>query len=131
MLLKIPTMLGTLTRCHPSYFPLIMKYNNYEECFISQHWIGFISFTKNVGMDLRTPFIHISSVITMEQSSICYREQFDYMLFQYKRPSVIIHHYWKKNKDIIMPHEIPPILFQLLAQKNPSHTIYSSHPHHL
>lgn len=128
MLLKIPTMLGTLTRCHPSYFPLIMKYNHYEECFTSQHWIGFISFTKNVGMDLRTPFIHISSVITMEQSSICYREQFDYTLFQYKHPSVVIHHYWKKNKQLILPNDIPTELFTVLAHKRRSDTIYSSKP---
>lgn len=127
----IPTMLGTLTRCHPSYKQLFMKHTNYEECFSLQQWIGFIKFRKNKGMDRNIPYIHVSSVITMEQSTLCYHEQFDYVMFQHKVPSLTIHHFWKKNKDIILPNQIPPSLFQLLAQKHPSHTIYSSHPHHL
>ena len=122
-------MMGTLTRCSPSYISLMMKYHHYEECFtLPQQWIGFITFTKNTGFDHRTPFIHISSVITMEQSSICYREQFDYTLLQYKQPSVIIHHYWQKNKRIILPNEIPTELFTIVAQKRRSDTIYSSNP---
>ena len=129
MIIKIPTMLGTLTRRYPVYVPLIMKYNNYEECFtLSQKWTGFISFTKNRGTQSGIPFIHISSVITMEKSSISYSEQFDYTLLQDKYPSVVIHHYWKKNKQIILPNEIPTELFQILSQKHPNNTIYSSNP---
>lgn len=129
MLLKTPTMLGTLTRQSSAYFSLIMKYKHYEECFmLPQNWIGFITFTKNTGVDLSVPFIHISSVITMEQSSICYREQFDYTLLQYKHPSVVIHHFWKKNKRLILPNEIPTELFTILSQKRRSDTIYSSKP---
>jgi hypothetical protein len=108
-----------------------MKHQNYEECFTLQKWTGFIRFTKNRGIDLAIPYIHVSSIIKMKQLSTCYSEQFDYIMFQHKQPSLIIHHYWKKNKDIIMPQQIPTVLFQLLAQKRPSDTIYSSHPHHL
>ena len=122
-------MMGTLTRCSPNYIPLMMKYNHYEECFtLPQHWIGFITFTKNTGLDQRTPFIHISSIISMEKSSICYREQFDYTLVQYKQPSIVIHHFWQKNKQIILPDEIPIELFSILSQKRRSDTIYSSNP---
>ena len=122
-------MMGTLTRCSPNYIPLMMKYNHYEECFtLPQHWVGFITFTKNTGFDQRTPFIHISSVISMEKSSICYREQFDYTILQYKQPSVVIHHFWQKNKRIILPNEIPIELFTILSQKRRSDTIYSSNP---
>ena len=127
----IPTMLGTLTRCHPSYKNIFMKPVNYEECFALQKWIGFIRFTKNRGVDFTIPYIHASSIITIENSTICYHEQFDYVIFQHKVPSLIIHHFWKKNKDIIMPQQIPPELFQYIALKRPSDTIYSSHPHHL
>jgi len=130
--MMIPTMLGTLTRCHPSYKQLLMKHMNYEECFtLPQHWTGFIRFTKNRGMDFNIPYIHISSVITVQQSTIYYREHFDYLMFQYKEPSLVIHHYWKKNKNMIMPNEIPPQLFQFISQKRPFDTVYSSHPHHL
>jgi len=108
-----------------------MKHNNYEECCALQHWTGYIRFTKNKGMDFTIPYIHISSVITIEQSTICYREQFDYVMFQHKQPSLIIHHFLKKNKEMIMPQEIPRELFQYIAQKRPSDTMYSSHPHHL
>jgi hypothetical protein len=104
---------------------------NYEECFSLQQWIGYIKFTKNKSADIKMPFIHVSSVITMEQSTLCYHEQFDYVMFQQKVPYLSIHHFWKKNKNIILPNEIPPQLFQYIAQKRPSHTIYSSHPHHL
>ena len=122
-------MMGTLTRCSSSYIPLMMKYNHYEECFsLPQHWVGFITFSKNTGVDQRTPFIHMSSVITMEKSSICYREQFDYTLIQYKQPSLVIHHFWQKNKQIILPNEIPTDIFTILSQKRRSDTIYSSHP---
>jgi hypothetical protein len=108
-----------------------MKHINYEECFAVQKWIGFIRFTKNRGVDFTIPYIHASSIITIENSTTCYHEQFDYVMFQHKVPSLIIHHFWKKNKDIIMPQQIPPELFQYIAQKRPSDTIYSSHPHHL
>jgi len=129
MFTKLPTLTGTLTRCSPNYIPLMMKYNHYEECFtLPQHWIGFITFTKNTGIDQRTPYIHISSVITMEKSFICYREQFDYTLVQYKQPSIIIHHFWQKNKQIILPDDIPIELFSILSQKRRSDTIYSSNP---
>ena len=129
MIIKLPTMMGTLTRCQPAYIPIMMKYKHYEECFrLPQNWTGFITFTKNIGIDTHTPFIHISSVITMEQSSISYSEQFDYMLIQHTHPSVVIHHFWKKNKQIILPNEIPNDLFKILSQKHCSDTIYSSNP---
>lgn len=108
-----------------------MGQKNYEECCALQHWIGYIRFTKNRGMDFTIPYVHVSSVITIEQSTVRYREQFDYIIFQRKPPSLIIHHFWKKNKNMIMPQEIPRELFQYIAQKRPSDTMYSSHPHHL
>jgi len=129
MFIKVPTMLGTLVQRSPTYIPLMMKYNHYEECFsLSQQWVGFITFTKNTGLDQRTPFIHISSVISMEKYPIRYSEQFDYTILQYKQPSVVIHHFWQKNKRIILPNEIPTELFTILSQKRRSDTIYSSKP---
>lgn len=129
MVTKIPTMLGTLIRIQPNYKKIIMKYNNYEECFnLAQNWVGFIIFTKKYGTEINSPFIHISSIIKIEQSSTCYSEQFDYILLQHKYPSIVVHHFCKKNKQIILPNEIPTILFRLLSQKTSIDTIYSSNP---